>query len=140
MLPLREIIRRAKKMANEVKWLIVPRVGFFSMEGDISSTEFLRINNEVAALLEGGQAPIHLIADVSKMKMPPMDIQWIARKTAVRDEKVGIVIAVGANGLLKFIAQMVKNLTKSNIHMVDSMEEAYELLEKLDASLPKLSV
>jgi hypothetical protein len=89
-------------------------------------------------LFEAGQAPVHLIADVSKMKMPPMDIQWIARKTAIRDAKVGIVIAIGANSLLKFVAQMVKNLTKSNIHMVDTLDEAYRLLEEQDSTISAL--
>jgi hypothetical protein len=122
-------------MANEVKWLIPKRLGFFSMEGNISSAEFVRINDEMMDLIEAGESPIHLIADVSRLTRVPMDIQWIARKTAIRDEKVGIVVAVGANSLLKFMAQMIKSLTKSNIHMCASMEEAYALIQKEDSTI-----
>lgn len=125
-------------MANEVKWLVPQRVAYFSMEGDISNDEFARINEAMAALIQAGQSPIHIVAQVSQIKRPPMDIQWIARKTAIQDEKVGHVVVIGANSLAKFIAQMVKNITKSNMHMVDSLEEAQTLLHEKDSTIPTL--
>src|SRR6185369_1088023 len=103
-------------MSSEVKWLIPQRVCYFWMAGNISRKEFRDINDAVAVYIKEGQAPIHLIVDISALKWLAMNVQWIAKTTAIRNKKVGYVLVIGANGFFVFTTDMVRSITKAKIH------------------------
>lgn len=125
-------------MAYQVSWLVPQRVILVVLEAKVSSEEFRKTNAEMTKLVEAGNAPIHILVDISKLTHPPTDIQMIASTTIIKDDKVAYVVAIGGNALVNFIAQMVKTLTKTKITMVAHMDEARQFLAEVDSTIPML--
>jgi hypothetical protein len=127
-------------MANEVKaysveWLIPQRLILFRLWGKVSLDESLFINDTFGSMIEAGQAPVHIIGEVGEKGSIPTDISLLTRKSALSSEKFGHLIVVGANPLVRFIAKMVTSVLKTNVHMVNSLDEAKALLHEKDSTI-----
>lgn len=124
-------------MPPHIEWLISERVLYFNLEGDVDRACFSAVNAAVAAFVLEGQAPIHLVADIQDLRSLSMNVQWISKTTAIRSERVGYIMVVGAKGFFNFTTKAVRLLTKTKIHMVATIEDALAELWDLDASLPR---
>jgi hypothetical protein len=123
-------------MANEtVSWLVEKRVMYVTMEGEQSRQSFEHMNDEMFRFLEEGEAPVHVILDVSQLKKPYLDISLISKKSVSNDKRIGLLAIIGAKGTIQFVIKMVGTIIKSNYHLVASMEEGIELIREKDSTV-----
>lgn len=124
-------------MAQHIEWLIQQRVLYCTLEGIVDHATFIKFNAEVASHIEDGIEPVHLVSDLRDVKFHTVSIRSISNTTAIRNPKVGYVIVLGANQFIKFTIDAVRIITNTKISMVNTMEDALDLLWDLDASLPR---
>jgi hypothetical protein len=124
---------------REIKWLQPSKV-ILAYSEDSQSLEDVRLNNlEINALLDAGQAPVHLVFQAVNLKSSPTNIQELKNSLDfLRHPNLGWIISVGSNPILNFVSGIVTNLFKINLRQAKSVEDALELLKTLDKSLVAL--
>lgn len=123
-------------MPFELSWLVEKRVVSLKVWGKINISENKEMNARLSEIIHAGEAPVHLIVTLGDSLSVPLDISMLAKGSPVTDKMVGRSILVGASGMIRFLGQMVANVTHADVRLVDTLEEAYQALRETDSSLP----
>lgn len=126
-------------MPFEVSWYEPSRVILIRTVGDLSAEELSQSGDALRKYIEAGDIPIHLIADLSQLGKVPTSIAEI-RKALGSLNKLSSSIIVGANNpVIKFMASVFAKLGGYEVRTVSSIDEAIEVITRLDPSLQHLS-
>ena len=123
-------------MSYEIKWYVPNRVLHLHITGKVGYQENNEMNAKLTDEIHSGQAPVHLIIELAKDVTVPVDISALSKGTPIRDKMVGRAVLVGANGILRFLGQMVANLAHADVKLVTSMDEAHQALLEIEPNLP----
>jgi hypothetical protein len=123
-------------MSYEIKWYVPNRVLHLHITGKVGYQENNEMNAKLTDEIHSGQAPVHLIIELAKDVTVPVDISALSKGTPIRDKMVGRAVLVGANGILRFLGQMVANLAHADVKLVTSMDEVHQALLEIEPNLP----
>jgi hypothetical protein len=122
-------------MNYEIKWYVPNRVLHLHISGKIGYQENADMNAKLTEQIHEGQAPVHLIIELGKDVTVPVDISALSKGTPIRDKMVGRAVLVGANGILRFLGQMVANLAHADVKLVGSMDDVPPALLEIEPNL-----
>lgn len=123
-------------MAYEINWLQDRRVIHMRVMDELTIDDMRRFSHELVACLNQGQAPVHIIGDITGLRKFPSNIT--AMKNAVphiRHPNLGWNIVVGGPYLLETIAQIIARVAGVHYHVARSPEQALEFLYAQDETL-----
>lgn len=125
-------------MGYQTGWYIENRIIFTQYGEKITLEEMQNVNDDVQKLLDEGNAPVHIIFDVSQLKEFPIDLSK-ARETLAHfsHPKMGWLIGYGMNPVMKFLSTVIANMFGVQLKSVNSFDEALSLLKRIDFSLEK---
>jgi hypothetical protein len=123
-------------MPYKLEWHQEHRIVYFDLLGEVSTADLeeacVHIRDEY---LEKGVAPVHLIVNAYGLDSHPTDIRVIHRTTRIyaNHENIGWVIIVGVqNRTSVFFANIVLQSVKRNFRLVASIDEAKEVIKRVN--------
>jgi hypothetical protein len=123
-------------MPYQLEWLQDKRIVREVLSGEFDLAASTELAAATAKCLEEGTAPIHLIIDVTDMVKSPTNLRSINSVTDyMKDPKLGWVVLIGANTMVKFISSVISHITKFKFTTVANLDEAVSFLQKQDATL-----
>jgi hypothetical protein len=132
-------IRRNKAMPYQVSWLVPQRVVWAQGWGEISAAENQASDEAVKAHIETGQAPVHVLIDVTQVEGFPFSTASHRVKEARefwQHPNLGWGIICGTdNRVVRFIAEIVMRLAGVKLRLFSTLEEGIAFLEQDDPSL-----
>lgn len=127
-------------MNVRLEWLIENRVMLLTLQGDICEDDFVGMGDQLAAMMDAGDAPIHLIADSSRQSKPLLDIHATRSIFSVlRSDKFGWAIHIGGtnNRAVGMISSVISQMLGIRYRPFDTIEDAIAFIEDQDPSLEK---
>jgi len=122
----------------EYRWLVEGHIVIFSGNSEIMPEDIAKENDVLAEFLTNGSGSlVHVIGDDRNLtEFPPLEAlneaEWI------KHDKLGYFIIVGMSDVIsKMKSSIVATKQKIRFRLVDTMEEALDILEYADVSLPK---
>lgn len=123
-------------MSHKTEWFLENRIVLITYNGDLDKEELSRLNGELETFLEQGKRPLHLISDNRNMGKAELNLEMIRDAFSVmKKDGWGWVIVIGLNPLIRFFAEIFATQFKLHVKSAHTVEEAYEMLKKLDISL-----
>ena len=125
-------------MPYNLSWLNEKRVVLETLSGVIDMDEATKAANTTAEFIQQGQAPVHLIVDVSGMEKFPTNVRSVRSISGyLNDPNLGWMVIVGANHLVNFISTIVSQVVNFQLSRAETVEKAVAFLEKQDATLTR---
>jgi SpoU rRNA methylase family enzyme len=117
----------------EVKWLIENRVALYvqHVETTLDNVEVMinAINDFIAS---SPQNKVPIIADVKRVKGENVPITGVIRRfQKLRSDKWGFTIAIGAQGIVTFLAQLLFQLGRVEVRFAKDLDEALDILYRM---------
>jgi len=115
-------------------WLIANQVILTQMEGLIAPAEFRQWADELNPFYD--QIPfsrLHIIIDAAGLQKTPSIKEML--NIPVHQKRGWILIVGLSDRLLQFLASMVVQLTHTELRFVTTVEEAVEVLQRVDLTL-----
>ena len=124
----------------EAHWLVKNRVYFQRVKSHLDDDAFAYYSAEAMNLLQSTDSKtIHAIVDARDTQFYTTNIQRIFAVTSVfKEEKLGWVIALTDDKLLRIVGSTVVQLHGGKIKFCDTEHEAYRFLQQVDPTLPEL--
>lgn len=122
-----------------VDWYIEQRVILANVGGDLTIDEVRALNDQLVALIDQGQQPVHIIVDVSGVTTIPTNLLKMRDASHVMGHiGAGWIVAVGLhNSFMNFIGSMLTQLGHlARYRVMPDANAAYTHLRTVDASLP----
>ena len=126
----------------EAKWFIQDKVALFTQYRDEGTLEqVITMITAANVLLESSpNDKIPVIVDVSAIKSSGNNMGAVTREFRYsRSKKWGFTIVIGAEGIVKFLAQVFFQLAGIEIKLAKDMDEAIAILYRLYPDLPRVS-
>jgi hypothetical protein len=128
-------------MPQQVEWLVDQRILFSTLWGELT-LEDIMTNSNVGIGMSEAVSHDHLIHTILEgrgiIKMPSLRDQ-LTMKVKRASNTGWIIIILNPNRLYKFMGSTVMQLTGSHYRLLESWEEAVNLLTSVDTTLPNLS-
>lgn len=130
-------------MQAELKWYVENKVIFLKLPQSIDDAETIdTLNLSLVELLDQGEAPVHIIIDMSDYKTQFTKINQLGNMDSMsklfKHEAIGWSIIITENSMLKFASAVVTNVFKSKLKSCKSLEEANVVLSRLDTNLANI--
>ncbi|PJF36192.1 MAG: hypothetical protein CUN49_06695 [Candidatus Thermofonsia Clade 1 bacterium] len=126
-------------MGYSVDWLIKDRLILLNTSGDISIEEIEAIDRDIIQLLEAGQAPVHILADMKELGKFPFDLISMRRAaTYLNHPKLGLIMAYGVSRIAASFAQLLTQLAGVRLRFSRDYAEAVTSLAAEDAHIKAL--
>lgn len=135
-------------MGYQLLWLIQDRVIYIRQFGVINRDELIRyldesmvMRDEANARLGEGGPLVHTITDaraVEKNELQLSDLQTMLH--SLRAQRVGWSIYVNESKIVRFLASVAHQMVGVRHSMCSSMEDALAFLNKVDETLPPLTM
>jgi hypothetical protein len=125
----------------EIRWLIKDEVALLVQKRDLTIPRIVEMLTQVNDLLDSSATPkLAVIVDGSAMKGTSNNVSDVVKEfRTVRSNKWGFTVVVGAQGIIKFFAQLILQLARVEVRLAKNMDEALEVLYRVNPSLPKVS-
>lgn len=132
-------------MASKNSWLIENRVILSTFSGEVSLEDLQAHDLDMLKHIEAGEAPVHVVCDITAMVRYPSNIAAITRSARqhLTHPNMGWFIATGMqNPFLSFIADIVANTSylKLKLKKAHTIEEALDMLQQVDTRLASSSI
>src|SRR5690606_34023816 len=102
-------------MGHLVYWHIENRVCVVQAWGDVALDELTEISQDVTALVQAGEAPVHWIVDARQIASIPKSLGQVQKMAKVFSEpNLGWVLALTENHFMKFATSLVSQLSRVN--------------------------
>ena len=126
---------------SRIQWYWENRVIYNWLGGDISIETIARGSAIILQKIETADAPVHLIFDAQTVRKVPRTVRQLAQAThpVFSHPKVGIIIIVTDNLLVRFLGNIVPRLFMKASKSVLTLDEGLQMLMRLDDTLPALS-
>lgn len=124
-------------MPAHISWYQPERIILATFEGDQTIEDITRINNTITEMIRAGKPRVHMIVDTSEMGNIPLKLSQLAAVNAyLREPNLGAIVTIGMeNILIRFLASMVSQIAHIELKTVKSMDEAMDILHRLDQTL-----
>jgi DNA invertase Pin-like site-specific DNA recombinase len=123
-------------MSYTVRWLAEPYAVFFEVIGDFPTTEIIAFNAEINSLISGGERPVHVVSDLSRVGSFPHNLVELRKTiTFLQNANIGLITIFGAPRLAAAFAQMLINLSGMKTQFVRNYSEALTHLAAKDARI-----
>lgn len=118
--------------------IIDDRILLVDSSGVVTLETLLHINEAILLSLAHTQEPLHIIYNDVNMSGFGTDINTLTRASSyLMHPKMGICVAMRSTNLVAFMRRLTcKLLTTSRPHTVHTLEEALNLLRRMDDTLP----
>ncbi|PJF39727.1 MAG: hypothetical protein D6737_18295 [Chloroflexi bacterium] len=131
-------------MPFEVSWYLENRVVLVQPKGMMASADMAEMNTEILKLIHAGRDAgtdkVHTIIDVRALQRMPVNISGLSDTLKhVKDPAQGWIIMVGAKSSIRFLARIVSQIARADFCAVETFDDGIATLQRLDASLPKLT-
>jgi hypothetical protein len=127
-------------MPVEVSWYISNRVVLARGYGSVTTEENAESDRQVAALIDQGIAPVHVIIDVTTVDDFPFfsaSYQKDNVQQFLRSNKLGWGVVCGtSNRVVRFVGEVVARLSRINFRMFPTLEEGLAFLKDQDQTVP----
>lgn len=122
------------------KWLIPNRVIFQKLSGEFTSEQSMTAGQANQKMLSEGDPPVHIIVDVSDIKLQTADMRLTdsikATRLCLEHPAMGDMIVVGINN--RIVAMFIKitgGITAYDMHTAKTLNEAIEKLIRISFDL-----
>jgi hypothetical protein len=124
-------------MPYRFEWYVEGRVILEEAYGDVTIDELIRFNAEVTQLIvEKGIAPVHVIVDLTKVeKYPPSLREVLGTMRQKHPEKVGWMLIVTENPVLRFVASTIFQLARLKLRTFTTLQQAKGFLAEMDETV-----
>lgn len=125
-------------MSYQVSWLVEKQIILAKMFDEITLESLVTMDNDLREHLRTGQADrlIHMIVDVLDVTKHPMNVAQLNQVTnARREANMGWLIIINDNQFIKFIVNIITQLTQTRFRNFQSIDEALEFLKSQDSRL-----
>jgi hypothetical protein len=121
---------------HKLEWLQDKRIIHEILIGQLDLNSSMAAAAETEKMLKEGIAPVHLIVDVTQMDKGLTNIRSVnSVNDYMKDPKLGWVVVVGANTVVKFISSIVSQVTRFRLSNANTVADAVAFLKKQDPSL-----
>lgn len=125
-------------MAYQVSWLVEKQVVLAKLYGEITIPSVVDMDVELLDHMRSGQEGrlIHLIFDVTGVDKFPVNIAQLNQVANSRHEpNMGWLMVINDNRMIKFIGNMITQLTQTRFRNFESVEMAIEFLKTQDSRI-----
>ena len=125
-------------MSFQVEWLVKQQIILARDSGEITVDLLAMQDVQIIELLaESRQNNLtHVIVDLRAVTKFPTNIGEINQYANTRKQaNLGWILVVNDNRLIRFVANVVTQLTKTRFRNFDSMEEAIDFLKTQDSTI-----
>jgi len=122
-----------------VFWILENRVLYVKRPSVVSIESLEQDNENIVAMLDAGEAPIHLIHDTLSVGLTPRKVRLIRKATTFLEHPdLGWFITVTSNPFISFLGNLVPQMCMSNkamIKVVSTVDEASSFLHKVEQDM-----
>lgn len=123
-------------MPYEISWYAPPHVLFVSITGDMDIPSIRALSENLLAELKQGTPPVHILTDVTHMGRYPGNVTEFRNAMQMLTGRFDSNILIGRSSpMLKFIASVISQVSRYELRMVSSLDEALDALSKIDPNL-----
>ena len=125
-------------MPVENSWFIEGRVVLTRLVGDVTVEELETASKQGTALNEAGVAPIYGLVDMTELAHFPSRLNDFTKLIQQgKSDKLGWIIVYGIpNRMANFLATLFAQLIRTNFKVVNTQQEALEMIERLEGKMP----
>ncbi len=129
-------------MSYEVRSLIDRRVVLVVVEGTVTLSEVRAGGQQVDALISAGEAPVHVIIDITRMTDYPLSPSRIFEASPfLRHPDLGYIPAYGVTSLLlNTLLQVIGLMAPFEYRVVQSLADALDFLRAQDSRIDSRAV
>ncbi|MCU0498733.1 MAG: hypothetical protein MUF87_15385, partial [Anaerolineae bacterium] len=128
-------------MPIKATWLAQDRVWYARAYGTLTSNDVKEANIEAAGMIRIGTPPVHFIIDTTGIQNFPINLKDSSDTSMfLREDNLGFTMYVTTNMMIRFITQTITQVAKMDFRVVKTLEEALQLLQILDQTLPPLQM
>jgi hypothetical protein len=129
-----------KKWFIKSHWLEENRIAYIEIIGDMDEDGMEQFNSHfVTEYLDHGIAPVHCIIDAKALTGYPQSLRVLRDGTAksVKHPSTGWIVLIGFDSpVFRFLVTAVTQVLGVRFKQVESLEEAKNVLRKVDQTLP----
>jgi hypothetical protein len=123
-------------MPYQVNWYQDKRIIFNKLYGACDFESAVEASTQVSQLLAEGNAPIHLIVDMSDLQSFPTNVTRLNGMTSyLKNPSLGWVVVIGGNSLSKFVVNVISQIIKFRATQRFTLNDAVQFLESNDVTL-----
>jgi hypothetical protein len=124
-------------MAYWVTWLAPKRVVYFEIDGVLTIPILDEIGKEIVALLDAGDPPCYVIANVPRLTEVPKNIPQIhgVTKPYLDHPNMKWIFVCSSNALVNFIATVIGQVIGTSLFAGRTMDDALEVITKHEPNL-----
>ncbi|MBW4437468.1 MAG: hypothetical protein KME04_10060 [Pleurocapsa minor GSE-CHR-MK-17-07R] len=126
-------------MASSTEWLVPGYVVLTKLEGVISEADIMDVSkaNLERFLATAVDRQIHMVADLRTMSAFPQNIvDMFPRIPNDTHNRVGIVVVVTSQPMVRFLAAVYTKLSKCRFKAVDTVSDALAYIHDKDSTVP----
>ena len=120
---------------HELSWHIDNKVILLHIQSELKIEDLSILDKQIKAMLDAGNAPVHLIYQSEDVDTPKDIAQVAKRLTFLKHQNCSWIITLGSNILITFIGRVVTNLSHIKLKAVPNIEEADKFLSKFDTNI-----
>lgn len=123
------------------RWLVPGKVIYADLIGDLSLESLKEGSDSIISMYNESEFDrIHILSNQAEMGSIPVSLKLFNDATPfVRDKRLGwLIMFPEGNQFAKFMATMVTSLAKIDYRHTNSLEEALNLLSRMDQTLPSV--
>jgi len=125
-------------MGYTVDWFVQDRVYVFNIWGDLTLDDYHEGSTVAIDYVCDGHPPVHSILDVRNVTDYPKRLSEIRKVTAIMQEpNLGWVLVVSDDRFIRFVGDIVSQLSSKNYKAFATPEEAIAFLWHMDTTLPE---
>ena len=124
----------------QISWLVDKRVIFVDIGTSLTMVDLIEMNDTIIEFLNTGEPEVHVIYRATEIKSFPMTFSSVGDVfTMVGHKNLGWSITISNSRILKLIGTMVNKIAnRHTIKYLDTYDDAKQLLQKQDPTLPDL--
>lgn len=123
----------------KIYWLLENRILYVKRPSVVNIENLERDSEQIIAMLEMGEAPIHIINDTLNVAMNPKNVRLIRKATPFLDHpNLGWFVTIASNPFIAFLGSVVPQMrltNNRNVKVVSTTDDAITFLRKSDLSL-----
>jgi hypothetical protein len=126
-------------MPHNISWLVEGRVILAELTGEVSSDEFRAYDRTMCEHLDSAAASqAHYVVNTSQLEGVP-NLNDIKEFTFLKHPHLGWTAAIGTfDPLVRLVGNLMSKVYKFRTRELKSVEEAFDFLQQVDATLPDL--
>jgi hypothetical protein len=126
-------------MSYQLSWHIEKRVILLSFPEEVTVNSAQDAGNKIRDYLEGGEAPVHFVIDMRKIRLSPTGLQTnLNLANSILHPNLGWVVTIGGTPVTTMMMILMAQIKRFKLHQTDSEAAALDFLQNKDESLKLL--